>query len=639
MRHTNLLFTAVKNTYQKQESGSSGPSDMSNRYHRIGSCSSSHREAMLLDATTNGNNMPNIGLAKRIPTITLNDDEVPLVSFDSANSDPFIDPPDTADSNPFVDPPDSVPALDLSTLKSNPAALRTAMDTQAQGQPCLQAESDQHHPFRVIIVGGGPNGLALAHALHQAGIDYTLLDGSPITPIPNNNDQDGTSLVLWPHSARILDQLGLLRRVQRLSCPIRTRQTHRADGTPCPPSDDNALARSRHDHGRPCMLISRAALLNLLWEALPERAAHVRTGKEVVDVETHAAGVRVTCTDGSVEEGSVVVACDGVHGEVRQLVRYLRAEKKRQARRRLSLGPGGGSDRDGKADRVVEARYYGLVGSAPLLDGLEPGVCYETHGDATGKTFQVLAGQDTAYFLVYIPLRRPTRQRTIYPAQNAEYLASALAQHPITDKIKFGDLWRARRSGKMVDFHEGIAEKWYHERVVLVGDAAHTMTPSLGLGVNTGFQGVAELTNGLRRLLRSQLSGTEGGGGQVPDTASIKRVFKAYQNDCDSMARSAMLVSSFYNRAIAHRSHRTPRDNFYGLATPAVADVALLERQVGWAVRLGITLDFVEEKHFKEGRMKWANARRRVDTASAEEEEERRTVFVYPGIPMRVRAT
>lgn len=232
------------------------------------------------------------------------------------------------------------------------------------------------------------------------------------------------------------------------------------------------------------------------------------------------------------------------------------------------------------------------------------------------------------HFLVYIQLYRPTNRQISYPAQNADYLASALARHPITDKIKFGDLWRARQSGKMVDFAEGIAAKWYHERIVLAGDAAHSMTPVLGLGVNTAWQGAVELTNGLRRLVLP--------GGHGPDTAGIKRVFKAYQGGREDHARTAALISSFYARAVAQQS---PLATFCRWAAPAAAgDIALLDRQAAWAVRQGITLDFVEERHFKEGELKWVNPRRKVDGASAEERRRDQTVWVHPGIPIRVSA-
>lgn len=392
MKYTTLLFKAVKNTRQKQDSGSSGPSESSNRYHRNDTCLSRHDGALLLSENANSNNTPKNGLARRIPTITLNDDEVPLVPTYSA-----------ASSDPFVDQPASIPELDLSTLRANATTLRTAINAQVQGQAHLQTPASQPPLFRVIVVGGGPEGLVLAHALHQAGIDYTLLERCLQTnPFADDNDgtgddtEDDTGLILWPHTARILDQLGLLRRIHKLSCPVRTRRTYHADGTPCP-SPSDVFARAPQDHGRPCMLIGRAALLRLLRDALPEREARVRAGKEVVSVETRAeAGVVVTCADGSAEEGSVVVGCDGASGAVGRAVRALRAEGKsaaRRRRRRFSFGLGGG---DGKADGVTEARYYGLVGSAPLLDGLEPGVCYETRGDASGRTFQVLVGNDTA---------------------------------------------------------------------------------------------------------------------------------------------------------------------------------------------------------------------------------------------------
>lgn len=363
MKYTRLLLKWVKNTVEKQD---------------IDSNPSRHLGDMSLDTSTNRSDIPSTGLVNRGPTSTmsLDNDQGLLIPFDAASS------------HYFVDIPDNIPLLDLHPLTSNPASTRPTIDP-VQTQPPTQVHHSQTAPFRVIIVGGGPTSLLQAHALHQAGIEYSLLERSPNIPDPETNNDNGTSLLLWPNSARILDQLGLLRQAQKLACPIRTRHTRLTDGTPIPSKDD-VFARARNDHGRPCMLIDRAALLRLLWESLPGREAGVHEGKDVVSVETHGWGVRVTCADGSVEEGSVVVGCDGVRSAVRRALRELRSEGKRSSR--FNLARLGG---DAKADRTMEARYFGLVGSAPLLDGLEAGVCYETRADAMGKIFQVFVSEDT----------------------------------------------------------------------------------------------------------------------------------------------------------------------------------------------------------------------------------------------------
>lgn len=367
MKYTKLLLKWVRDTAKKQD---------------IDSNPSRHLRDMSLDTSTNRSGIPSTGLVNRGPTMPLDNDQGQLIPFDSASS------------HYFVDIADNIPLLDFHPLTSDLASMRPTIDTEVQTQPPTQVHHtcSQPAPFRVIIVGGGPTGLVQAHALHQAGIDYTLLERSPAIPDTETDNDNGTSLLLWPNSARILDQLGLLRQAQKLSCPIRTRQTRLADGTSYTSKDD-AFARARHNHGRPCMLIDRTALLRLLWESLPGREARVRAGREVVSVETHARGVRVVCADGSFEEGSVVVGCDGVRGVVRRAVCELRAERKRK---RLSLAHLGGYSSSAKADRTMEARYFGLVGSAPLPDGLEPGVCYETRGDATGTIFQVFTSEDTA---------------------------------------------------------------------------------------------------------------------------------------------------------------------------------------------------------------------------------------------------
>lgn len=80
--------------------------------------------------------------------------------------------------------------------------------------------------FKVIIVGGGPGGLGLAHCLSKAGIDYVILERNE--EICNT---DGASLALWPHNGRVLDQLGLLEGAQKIDAHIKYKENIRHDGS------------------------------------------------------------------------------------------------------------------------------------------------------------------------------------------------------------------------------------------------------------------------------------------------------------------------------------------------------------------------------------------------------------------------
>lgn len=67
---------------------------------------------------------------------------------------------------------------------------------------------------QVLIVGGGIAGLALANCLELAGISYILWESHfSITP------QMGASIGLLPHGLRILDQLGLMEEIERITVP------------------------------------------------------------------------------------------------------------------------------------------------------------------------------------------------------------------------------------------------------------------------------------------------------------------------------------------------------------------------------------------------------------------------------------
>ncbi|KUI61073.1 2-heptyl-3-hydroxy-4(1H)-quinolone synthase [Cytospora mali] len=479
------------------------------------------------------------------------------------------------------------PCLETGSLQAKQASQSIQNPPQTQNQATQHTATNSQPAstqFRAIIVGGGPNGLCLAHALYLAGIDYVLLErGGEII------NQGGASLALWPHSVRILDQLGLLDEARKHYFPIKTKHNHRPDGSVRDVND--MFAKVEVNHGHPWMLFHRVKLLELLWENLPEKETRVKINKKVESVVSNHDGVVVTCSDGTSESGSIVIGCDGVHSTIRQMMHDLRSQKKKRSGRKLSLGS------SPNEDKSMKTYYYGLIGWIPLLDGLQPAACYEVRSEPKGKTFNILTGEDTAYFIVYVHLEKPTRERSRYTDEDAEKLAAALAESKITPEITFGDLWRSRRWGKMLDFQEGFVDKWYHERIVLVGDAVHKMTPNAGLGLNAGWQGIAELTNRLRGLVAAE--------GQRPDTRCIKKVFKGYQDSRKGMAKKTMRFSSLYTRVVANQSLLY---RFCDWVTPAVGgDVALLNTMASPIVKKGVTFDFVAERDHKEGRVRWVH--------------------------------
>lgn len=78
----------------------------------------------------------------------------------------------------------------------------------------------------VAIIGGGVAGLTLANILEQAGISFTLWESqSQIAP------PAGASIGLMPNGLRILDQIGVIDKVEQYSVPHGSWEHRDADGT------------------------------------------------------------------------------------------------------------------------------------------------------------------------------------------------------------------------------------------------------------------------------------------------------------------------------------------------------------------------------------------------------------------------
>lgn len=84
----------------------------------------------------------------------------------------------------------------------------------------------QDSQFRVVIIGAGPTGLYMALALHAANIDFVILERGPPT-----FRERGNHLILWPHTARLLHQLGLYEDAKRRAYQLVSKCDRLKDGT------------------------------------------------------------------------------------------------------------------------------------------------------------------------------------------------------------------------------------------------------------------------------------------------------------------------------------------------------------------------------------------------------------------------
>lgn len=165
--------------------------------------------------------------------------------------------------------------------------------------------------MKVLIIGAGIGGSALATALEQQGVDYQLLEQAAAFR------EVGAGIQLSPNGVQILERLGL---GADLAAFCTTPQSHRYSvwntgetilTTPLMPKVLDAYGHAYyHAH--------RADLIDALTKSLnPQR---LRMNTTVVAVGQDRQGVWVDLEDGSRLYGDLLIGADGVHSVVREQV-------------------------------------------------------------------------------------------------------------------------------------------------------------------------------------------------------------------------------------------------------------------------------------------------------------------------------
>ncbi|MBJ6759152.1 FAD-dependent monooxygenase [Myxococcaceae bacterium JPH2] len=299
--------------------------------------------------------------------------------------------------------------------------------------------------MKVLIVGGGIGGLALGAALARRGVTADIIERKP------QPADEGAGIVLGPNVMAVMKGLALHEDILAAGHPVDTARITDAHGRVL---QETAYAVSGLP--LPATALHRQHLMRVLGSASPAP----RFGVSVLKLLGVADGVDVEFSDGATGRYDLVVGADGIHSTVRTFI----------------------------CGEEVLPRYSGYTCWRVVVDGHFGESVVEMWG--RGRRLGVVPlGEGRTYVYATLNAARrappPWKDLAGFRAAYAEFSgpparAALAAVHRLEGMLHN-------------DIEDCSAPRWWRTGVVLLGDAAHAVTPNLGQGAGLAIEDAAAL--------------------------------------------------------------------------------------------------------------------------------------------------
>jgi putative polyketide hydroxylase len=329
----------------------------------------------------------------------------------------------------------------------------------------------------VLIVGAGGAGLSLSLLLRQQGIASVLVERrADVSWYPRARNLNFRTL-------EVFRGLGL--EAQVIAAGSHVSRMFRKDTVASPeraefPAVDQALHFVDHPELlTPEPLIwycPQSRLEPLLLAAARQRGGDVRYDTELVSFAQDEQGVNATIRDRTTGTSSVVradylAACDGAHSHIRDTL-GVKAE---------GLG-------------VLDEHYifaYFRADWGELIRGYEADAILVDRPGIRG--IFLITDADRGMFLIQDTPSNGASAQDYTAERCKELILNGIGKPGLAVEVVDIAHWQPAQL---------VAEHFQQGRVMLVGDAAHTMPPKLGLGVNTAIQSAQNLAWKLAAVLK-----------------------------------------------------------------------------------------------------------------------------------------
>lgn len=313
--------------------------------------------------------------------------------------------------------------------------------------------------YDIVIVGGGMVGAALGCALGGSELKVAVLEQQVPAVATTTGDFDQRVSAVTLASRALFENVGAWAGIAaRRFAPVRVMEVQEANGA-------GAIRFDAAEIGEPELgyIIENRVTQAALFERLQRFTnIHVLCPVEIAAMSFAAGGTTVRLVDGRELSSSLIVGADGAHSKVRAA-----------------------------AGLAISSHDLGQQAIVATVRTAQP------HGDTARQTF-LPSGP-----LAFLPLSDARGSSIVWSADNARAeVLKNLDDDAFRAELSaaFGNrLGEIESVGPRAAFPLVIrtAPDYVAERVALIGDAAHTVHPLAGQGVNLGFLDAGTLAEAL----------------------------------------------------------------------------------------------------------------------------------------------
>ncbi|OBU21322.1 2-octaprenyl-3-methyl-6-methoxy-1,4-benzoquinol hydroxylase [Photobacterium aquimaris] len=303
--------------------------------------------------------------------------------------------------------------------------------------------------YDVIVAGGGMVGAAAAIGLAQQGFEVAVIEGYAPAPFVAEQVMDLRVSAISPYSVALLEQLGAWQAVLAMRlCPFKRLETW-----------EHPECRTRFNADEMQLqqlgyIVENRVIQLALWQQF-EQYDNIRLLCPATMAAATAIddGYQVELNDGALIKCSLLIGADGANSQVRQ---------------QASIGI-----------TAWDYRHHCmLINIATALP--QQDITWQQFTPAGPRSFLPLSGHQGSLVWYDSPAR--IRQLSAMPSLQLQAEITAAFPSELGDftVLNHGSFPLTRRH----------AQTYYKPNVVLLGDAAHTINPLAGQGVNLGFKDV-----------------------------------------------------------------------------------------------------------------------------------------------------